>query len=155
MRAIRRNNSTANPLRVVLEREEASGGVTTMFQHDIPASQVVRADDWPNVSGLTLPLHSIPLPDQSTGPGMVLEPQRWYRLVMFSSGSSTRYGARFNKLLGFTHGLSRETSPQHDGGRGEYSSNGGSTWRGAFIYGSDNRNDLALNIGLRTQLVTS
>jgi hypothetical protein len=49
----------------------------------------------------------------------------------------------------------RSTCPNlHNGGRAEYTTDDGSTWTGAHIYGINNRINLTLSAGMLTTLVS-
>ena len=131
-RVWRRNSSTANPLRVRLEREESGGGVTTLADINIAASDIFETN-YDNQDGQVF----API-DVSLGGSISLVTGEIYRLRL-SSGSSTRYCMRAPN--GYRRGDMNLGGwgnwPASNETRGEYSINGGATWAGMHMYGSN------------------
>jgi hypothetical protein len=137
-RVWRRNDSTADPLRVRLECEESGGGVTTLADVSIPASSIFQTDH-DNQSGQIFAPIDVPL-----GATVSLENGKTYRLRL-SSGSSTLYAMRA------PNGYSKTDLNVGWGGwqgRGEYSTDGGASWTGMHMYGTDNRSDCDWSMAL-------
>lgn len=144
LRALRRTDSTANDLRIRVEREESGGGVTTLANVTVPASSITRAN-FDNQEGVIFPCV-----DVSLGGSVVLEAGKTYRMRVSTDASGTS-GTRYGMTA--PNGGSRTTLNFGWGawlGRGEYSINGGSSWVGMHGYGANDKGTHDWNMALHS-----
>ena len=137
-RVWRRTADIDGGLRVRLEREADGGGAVILADITIPARAIFETEH-DNQEGQVFPPVDVPL-----GTAVKLERGSTYRLRLSATGS-TRYamrapngGSKATLNIGWNAWL----------GRGEYSTDGGSSWTGMHHYDQDDRSTNDWNMAL-------